>query len=159
MKRLLTPCLLAWCLISPITNASDCHVHFTSVDVNVRKALTIGSKFPHWQAREQMCERLSSFDGAINVAGGFSTGAGTVSYFVDLTVSDRATGLSIPDHGVNYVLSGRFPDAKTESELIGIAIPAFRNSTQQLLQHWHESGKFEKAVKAFLNSRNILNRR
>src|SRR5690554_7759764 len=68
MKRLLTPCLLAWCLISPITNASDCQVHFTSVDVNVRKALTIGSKFPQWQAREKMCERLSSFDGAISVA-------------------------------------------------------------------------------------------
>ena len=159
MKRLLTSSLLACCLIATTIQASDCQVHFTSVDGNVRKALTIGSKFPQWQARQQMCERLRSFDGAINVAGGFSTGAGTVSYFVDLTVSDRATGLSIPDHGVNYILSGRFPDAKIESELIGIAIPAFRNSTQQLLQHWYESGKFEKAVNTFLNSRNVLQQR
>lgn len=159
MKRLLTSSLLACCLIAPIAQASNCQVHFTIVDGNVQRALTIGSTLPQWQAREQMCERLNSFGGAINVAGGFSTGAGTVSYFVHLTVGERVTGFSIPDHGINFVMSGRFPDAKTESELIGIAIPAFRGTTKKLLQNWYESGGFEKAVEAFLNSRNILNRR
>ncbi len=159
MKRLLISSLLTCCLMAPIAQASNCQVHFTSVDGNVQRALTIGSTFPQWRAREQMCDRLNSFDGAINVAGGFSTGAGTVSYFVHLTVGDRVTGLSIPDHGINFVMSGRFPNAKTQSELINIAIPAFRSTTKKLLQNWYDSGGFEKAVEAFLKSRNMLNRR
>lgn len=64
---------------------------------------------------------------------------------------------SRPWHQFRHVRS--FPDAKTESELIDIAIPAFRGTTKKLLQNWYESGGFEKAVEAFLNSRNILNRR
>jgi len=106
-----------------------------------------------------MCERLKTFDGSINVAGGFSAGAGTVSYFVELTVGDRVTGLSTPDYNVNYVMSGRFPDLKTQSELIEIAIPAFRGTSIKLLQSWFESGKFEKAVQSYMRSRDAYKQR
>lgn len=158
MKRFFAATLLASSLIASTAQASECQIHFTFVDRNVQRALS-ESKYPQWQGHDQMCERLKTFDGAINVAGGFSVGADTVSFFVELTVGDRVTGLSIPDNRANFVQSGRFPHAKTQSELIEIAITAFRGTTEMLLQSWYESGQFEQAAQAFLMSSAKLKQR